>query len=216
MASYKMNVQKRQEIGSNKVNKLRAEKKIPAVIYKRGEETESLQVDLQEFQQTFRKAGTTSIIELNLDGEVRTVIVKDVQTHPVRPEILHIDFQELNMDEKLKVLVPIHLLNRDQIKVQPSVLTQLLNEIEVECLPGNIPNSADLDVSGMDFDTPLFVRDVDIAKDEDIEILMDYDTVVCTLTEPMEEEEEEEELEEGEEADAADVPVIGEDEEEEE
>ena len=215
MATYKMDVQKRQDIGSNKVNKLRAENLIPGVIYKRGEETESLQVDLKEFQHTFRQAGTTSIIELNFDGEVRTVIIKDVQTHPVRQEVLHIDFQELNMDEKLKVLIPVHLLHRDEIKVQPSVLTQLLNEVEVECLPNNIPNSADLDVSGMDFTTPLFVRDLDIAKDEDIEIQIDYDTVVCTLTEPMEEEEEEEELEDGEEdTDAADVPVIGEDDEE--
>lgn len=212
MASYKMNVQKREEIGSNKVNKLRAENLIPGVIYKRGEDTMSLQVGEREFRQTFRSAGTTSIIELDLDGEIHPVIVKDVQTHPVRDEILHIDFQELNMDEKLKVLIPVNLLNRDEVKLQPSVLTQLLNEVEVECLPGNIPNTADVDVSDMDFTTPLFVSDLDIAKDENIEILMDYETVVCTLTEPAEEEEETDEEETDEEA-SAEVPVIGEDEE---
>lgn len=131
--------------------------------------------------------------------------------HPVKNKVLHIDFQELNMDEKIKVLIPVHLLNRDEIKLQPSVLTQLLNEVEVECLPGNIPNTADVDVSGMDFATPLFVRDLDIAKDSNIEILAEEDIVVCTLSEPVEQEEDEET--DGEETEAADVPVVGEDEE---
>lgn len=214
MASYKMTATTRENIGSNKVNKLRVEKLIPGVIYKRGEETKSLQVDARDFQLTFRNAGTTSVIDLDLDGENHSVIVKDVQRHPVRNEILHIDFQELDMTEELRVLIPIHLMGRDEIHVQPSVLTQLLNEIEVQCLPGNIPNSADVDVSGMTFADPLFVSDLDLAKDENVTILTEADTVICTLTEPsMEEEEDEEDLDEEE---SAEVPVIGEDEDEEE
>lgn len=208
MASYKISAKAREDVGSNKVNKLRVEKLIPAVIYKKGEETKSLTVDEREFGLTFRKAGTTSVIELDVNGQTHPVIVKDVQLHPVRREVLHIDFQEINMDEKIKVLIPVNLLGRDEIKLQPSVLSQLLNEVEVECLPGNIPNTADVDVSNMDFTTPLFVRDLDIAKDSDIEILEEEDTVVCTLSEPQEVEEEE--LDEtDEETDAADVPVVG-------
>ena len=147
MSSYKIRVQSREGIGSNRVNKLRAEKLIPGVIYKRGEETRSLEVDEKVFQHVFRRAGTTSVIELDLDGETHSVIVKDVQMHPVKPQVLHIDFQALDMTERIKVLIPVHLLNREEIKLQPSVLTQLLNEVEVECLPGNIPNTADVDVS---------------------------------------------------------------------
>lgn len=213
MSSYKITVQSREGIGSNRVNKLREEKLIPGVIYKRGEETRSLQVDEKVFQQVFRRAGTTSVIDLDLEGETYSVIVKDVQMHPVKHKVLHIDFQELDMTERIKVLIPVNLLNREEIKLQPSVLTQLLNEVEVECLPGNIPNTADADVSDMDFTTPLFVSDLDIAKDENIEILDRQDMVICTLSEPQEEEEEE--IEEDEE-DAADVPVVGEEEDEEE
>lgn len=212
MSSYKITVQSREGIGSNRVNKLRAEKLIPGVIYKRGEETRSLEVDEKVFQHVFRRAGTTSVIELDLDGEAHSVIVKDVQMHPVRNQVLHIDFQALDMTEKIKVLIPVHLLNREEIKLQPSVLTQLLNEVEVECLPGNIPNTADVDVSDMDFTTPLFVSDLDIAKDKNLEILEEEDTVVCTLSEPQEEEEEE--IEETDEEESAEVPVIGEEEEE--
>lgn len=213
MSSYKITVQSREGIGSNRVNKLREEKLIPGVIYKRGEETRSLQVDEKVFQHVFRRAGTTSVIDLDLEGETYSVIVKDVQMHPVKHKVLHIDFQELDMTERIKVLIPVNLLNREEIKLQPSVLTQLLNEVEVECLPGNIPNTADADVSDMDFTTPLFVSDLDIAKDENIEILDRQDMVICTLSEPQEEEEEE--IEEDEE-DAADVPVVGEEEDEEE
>lgn len=212
MSSYKITVQKREGIGSNRVNKLRAEKLIPGVIYKRGEETKSLEVDEKVFEHVFRRAGTTSVIELDLDGETYSVIVKDVQMHPVRNQVLHIDFQALDMTERIKVLIPVNLLHREEIKLQPSVLTQLLNEVEVECLPGNIPNTADADVSEMDFTTPLFVSDLDIAKDENIEILDPQDMVICTLSEPQEEEEEE--IEEDEES--AEVPVVGEDEEDEE
>lgn len=210
MTSYKMNATKRDQIGSNKVNKLRTENQIPGVLYKKGENTESLQVDLKEFQQVFKHAGSTSVIDLNLGGQDHSVIVREVQTHPVKQTILHIDFLELNMDEILKVHIPVNLLHRDEIKLQPSVLSQLLNEVEVECLPGDIPNSADVDVSGMDFTTPLFVKDLDIFNDEKITMLTDEDTVVCTLSEPTEIEEDETDEEE---EVSAEVPVIGDDEE---
>lgn len=212
MSSYKITVQNREGIGSNKVNKLRAQKLIPGVIYKKGQETKGLQVDEREFQLIFREAGTTSVIDLDLDGSTHSVIVKDVQMHPVKNKVIHIDFQELDMSEKLKVLIPVHLLNRGEIKLQPSVLSQLLNEVEVECLPGNIPNTADVDVSDMDFTTPMFVKDLDIAKDANIKILEEEDTVVCTLSEPTAQEEEETD-EESDTTDAADVPVVGEEDE---
>ena len=213
MSSYKISVKNREDIGKNRVNKLRANSTIPAVIYKKGEETKSLQVDERDFRLTFREAGTTSVIDLDLDGTNHSVIVKDVQMHPVRNEVLHIDFQELNMDEKIKVLIPVILHGRDDIQLQPSVLSQLVNEVEVECLPGDIPNTADVEVSHMDFTTVITVKDLDIANNEAIEILMDEETVICTLSEPQEIEEEE--LEEDEEdVDAADVPVVGEEDEE--
>lgn len=210
MASPKMNIELRTGVGSNKVNKLRAKNLIPGIIYKRGAETLNVQVSESEFRKVYREAGTTSMIDLELDGKTHPVIIKDLQMHPVKNQFVHIDFQELNMDEKIRVLIPINLINRDNIQLQPSVLTQLLNEVEVECLPGDIPTTADVDVMDMDFIDPLFVKDLDIASNEAITILAELDTVVCTLSEPSLEEELDEELEE--EMDAADVPVISEEE----
>lgn len=214
MTSPKIKVENRSAVGSNKINKLRVKNLIPGVIYKRGEDTRHIQVDDSEFRKVYRVAGTTSVIDLELDGEVHPVIIKDLQSHPVKNQYLHIDFQELNMDEKLKVLVPINLINRDNIQLQPSVLTQLLNEVEVECLPSDIPSTADVDVAEMDFAAPKLVEDLDIASNEKISILTELDTVVCTLSEPSMEEEEE--LEDDMLEDAADVPLVSDDEEEEE
>jgi large subunit ribosomal protein L25 len=87
----------------------------------------------------------------------------------------------------------------------------MLDTIEIECLPGDIPESVGIDVSGMDFETPLYVKDLDIMNEEHVEVLTDPESIICTLNEPtMEEEEEEEEVE-----DPMSVPVVGEEDEEE-
>lgn len=185
-----MKIESREQIGSNKVNKLRADKLLPGVIYKRGAETQTVQVSEPEFTRVYKVAGSTSVIDLELDGKKYPVIVKDIQKHPFRNQILHIDFQELNMDETIKMFIPLYLINRDNIKLQPSVLTQMMDEIEIECLPNNIPSSVEIDVADMTFETPIHVNDLDIVNNEDITVLTDLDTVICTLSEPSQEAEE--------------------------
>ena len=145
MSTLTMKIESRENIGSNKVNKLRADKILPGVIYKRGDETKSVEVFEPEFLRVYRSAGTTSVINLDLNGEIHPVIIKDIQKHPFKNEILHVDFQELNMDETIKMFIPVNLINRDAIKLQPSVLAQMLDQVEIECIPNNIPNTADID-----------------------------------------------------------------------
>lgn len=208
-----LKVQHRTVTGSNKAKKLRADKLIPGVIYSRGEESKNVTVDAGEFFKTYRNAGTSAVIYLDLEGEEAPVLIREVQVDPVyKNEFVHIDFLKLDMKEKIKLNIPVVLLNRDSIKLQPSVLMQLIDEIEVECLPTYIPQTADIDVSDIDFDTAKLVRDADVANMDDVEVLTDLDQVVCTLSMPSIEEEEDEDLDE---EISADVPVIGEDEEEE-
>lgn len=184
MTTMKMQIEKREVFGKNKVNKMRVENLIPGVIYSREKETQHVNINSIEFLRVYRVAGTSSMIDLELDGVSTPVIIKEVQRHPVRGNFTHIDFQELNMKEKIKMHVPISLLNRDSIKLQPSTLMQFLDEVEIECLPGDIPFHAELDVENMDFATALYVSDLDIAKNDKIEILTELDQVVCTLSEP--------------------------------
>lgn len=210
-----LKVQHRTVTGTNQAKKLRAEKLIPGVIYSRGEETKNITVDAVEFLKTFRDAGSSAIIYLNLEGQEEPVLIREVQMDPIKEnEFIHVDFLKLDMTEKIKLNIPVVLLNREDIRIQPSVLMQLVDEIEVECLPTYIPQTADIDVSDIDLDTAKLVSDADVAQIDEVEILTDLDEVVATLSLPMEEEEEDE-LDE-EDVSAEDVPVIGEDEEEEE
>lgn len=207
MSNVKMKIETRTGIGSNRVRKMRVENYIPGVVYSRGEETKVVSVKNAEFMQAFKAAGSTAVIDLDLDGEILPVIIKNLQRDPVKGHIIHVDYQKLNMDEKIKMHIPIHLLNRDSILLQPSILMHLLDEVEIECLPGNIPNSAEVDVENMDFTTPKYVKDLNIASDPTITILTDLDVTVCSLSAPSTYTEEDTEV-------SVDVEVIGENTEE--
>lgn len=200
MPAIKMQIEERKETGKNAVKKMREENIIPAVIYSRGGETIHVSVSSSEFARVFKRAGSSSLLGLEVSGETIPAVIKEIQRHPVKGQILHIDFQKLNMDEKVKMTIPVILTNRDNIRLQPSILMQLLDQIEIECLPTDIPNGAEVDVENMDFTTPILVKDLDIAKNENVTILRDLEDVVCTLTQPSISEEEAE----GEEAD---IPV---------
>jgi len=193
MTALKLEVERRTELGKNAVNKLRREDKIPAVIYGKGEENINIKVDLSEFLKISKAAGVSAVFDLVLEGKSIPVVVKEIQRLSLKNKIVHIDFQKLNMNEEVRLTIPIVLVNRDNIRLQPSVLVQQLDQIEIECLPAHIPASAQVDVENMDFSTPIYVRDLDIAKNENITILRDLDDVVCSLTPPAAPRDEEEE-----------------------
>lgn len=214
MAKYSLNVQSRDAIGSNRVNKLRNQGIIPAVVYHRGEETESVQVNEREFNKVFSKAGTSTLVDLSTEEGPMTVLIKEVQNHPVRGNIIHIDFQAVNMNEAINVTVPVILRGRDEIRVQPSVLLQFIDEISVTCLPGDIPQTAEADVENMQIGDTLTVADLDIAGNDKLTLEFELDEPLCSLNQPEEEvlpEEGEEEAE----VSAADVPEIGDEDKEE-
>jgi len=219
MAAIKLQVENRTAIGKNKVDKVRQNDLVPGVLYGKGEETQHIQVDKRVFEKVYKTAGMSTLIDLELNGKTTPVLIKEVQKHPFKNQYLHIDFQALDMDEKVKLTIPIILNGRENIKIQPSILIQQLDEIEIECLPADIPQTIEVDVSNIDFNTPVFISDLDIFGDENITILREADDVIASLIEPtMEEELEEIEAaeEEGLEIEADEVPVIGEEDEEEE
>lgn len=209
MSDLVLNAKVRDTIGSGSNKKIRREELVPAVLYQRGEETKNLTVIAKELDKVVQEAGTSSIVTLDMDGTKKKVLIKDFQRHPFKNMYLHADFLGVNMDEKIKVSIPVVLLNRDEIYVQPSVLNQSLTELELECLPGDIPQQAEIDVQNMQYGDTFTVADLDIVKNEDLTILVDLDELVCSLQEPREEAIEED----VEDVDAADVEVIGEDEE---
>lgn len=213
MSDYKLKVEKRDSIGKNKVDKLRAENLIPGIVYTKGGEPVPVYAVEKELVKMINDAGTSSIIELNIDGSKQMGLFKEIQNHPFKNQVLHFDFYGVNMDETLRISIPVVLENRDNIKVQPSILLQLLDEVEVECLPTNLPSEAVADVSEMQIGDVLTVADTDVYKDENIKVLTNIEEAIASLSEPREEVVEEE-TDEAEEMDAADVPTVDETEEE--
>lgn len=206
MAEVKMAAEIRNEMGKNRARKLRKTGYIPGIVYGRGMETQAVKVNDHDFRKMLRKYGSSSLMDLDLDGEIIPVIIKEIQEHPIKDELLHVDFQKLRMDEKVKLTVPITIVGREAVETIETILVQQIDEVDIECLPGNIPQLVEADVSNIDLNTPLLIEDLNIAKDENIDILEDLKDPIAILTEAAEEEEEEELLDE----EMPEVEVIGE------
>ncbi|MDU3177305.1 MULTISPECIES: 50S ribosomal protein L25 [Anaerococcus] len=206
MADLVLNANNREATGKNKVNKLRAEELIPAVIYAKGEENLNVQVTSRDFDKVLRQAGTSTIITLDIDGENKDVLIKDYQTHPYKNQYLHVDFQAINQNETIRVSVPVVLLGRDDLRIDDAVLVQNLDTIEVECLPKYIPQTAEVEISEMEIGDAKTVADLDIFENDNITLLEEDDEVICSLQEASEEEISEDE--EGDDVDAAEVPTV--------
>ncbi|MDO5041075.1 MAG: 50S ribosomal protein L25 [Peptoniphilus sp.] len=206
-----LNLTKREVVGKNKVDKLRQNKEIPGIIYSKGQEAVKITAVEKDLMRVYSEAGTSNIVSVNIDGNEQKVLFKDIQRHPFKNQVLHFDLYLVDMSEKLRVTIPVVLLNRDDIKVQPSVLLQTMDEVEIECLPADLPSEASYDVMHMQIGDQVTIADLDIAKNDKIEILTEMDEIVASLQEPREEEisDEAEEV-------SADVPTVSETESEEE
>ena len=213
MEELVLNLKKREELGKNKVDKLRADQEVPGVIYSKGKEAISLTASEKDLKKIYREYGTSNLVSVDIDGDKQKALFKEIQMHPFKNQIMHFDLYLIDMTEKITVTVPVVLLNRDDVKAQPSVLLQILDEIEVECLPADLPSEATVNVQDMQIGDSLTVADLDIEGDDKIEILTDTEEVIASLQEPREEEIDEE-VEDT--ADAADVPTVSETEEPEE
>lgn len=215
MSELKVHATERSELGKNRANKLRQEKKVPAVVYGRDKENLHIALDARELEKVYGSAGMTTIVDVVLGDNEVPVLFKEVVRHPYKNQFIHVDFHAINMNERIRVQVPVVLLNRDDIRAEGNfVLMQGVSEVEIECLPADIPEEIAVDVSALGYDEPIFLKDLPIYQDENVTVHADGEEVIASLTEVQEQAEEEET--EGEETSAADVPVVGEEESEDE
>ena len=209
MANLVLQAEKREATGKNKVNKLRNSELIPGVVYAKNQENVNVQFEAREFDKVLRQAGTSTIITLDVNGEGKEVLIKDFQTHPYKNQFLHVDFQAIDQNQAIRVSVPVNLIGRDDLNADAGVLVQNIDVVEVECLPKYIPQTADVEIKDLQIGENKTVADLDIFKDENINVLADAEEVICSLQEVSEEEI----IDDEEAADAADVPTVDETEE---
>lgn len=131
------------DIQTTKPEKLRKIGKLPAVLYGHKVQNLNLIVDAREFDKVLRKAGESTIIELHTeDGKIHPVLIHDVQNHYLKSIPTHVDFYEVSMSEKLKASVALEFVGESQaVKAMGGVLVKVLNEVEVECLPADLPHN---------------------------------------------------------------------------
>jgi large subunit ribosomal protein L25 len=184
-----LEAQPRNAGNKNEARRVRRGGKVPAVLYGAGQGTLALAVDPRQVSRILHSAtGHNTIFDLALNGGERTkAMIVDWQYEPVKGGLLHIDLMRIAMDQKLKVSVPILLKGEAAgVKQQGGILEQILREVEIECLPGDIPSSIEADVSHLVFGTVLRVSD--LSRSEKLRFLTDPNQPVAHITSVKEEE----------------------------
>jgi len=201
----------RNTVGNGPARELRRQGRIPAVLYGPGKEPVLLSIDQNEFEKILKNQKTghllLDLVIRNGKESKRTAMIKELQTNPVSQAFLHVDFYEISMDRKIRVNVPVVAIGKAQGVELGGILQTVRRELEVLCLPGEIPASFEIDITNLDIGDSIHVEDIPLA--EGVEISADVNFTVITVLSPKMEAEEEAE-EEGEEGEA----VEGEDAEE--
>lgn len=187
-----LNAEIRQEIGKSEAKKLRKVDIVPAVIYKDGKESINLKMKYRDLYDVLHTtAGENVLVTLKIKGDKkakeRTCIIKEIQRHPVKENIIHIDLNEISLTEEIKVKIPVHPHGEPEGVVKDEgVLDQPLWEIEVECLPTDIPEKVEVEVAHMKIGDIIYVKDLKVPPK--VKILTDPELTVASVVPPAKEE----------------------------
>ncbi|MGI9259229.1 MAG: 50S ribosomal protein L25/general stress protein Ctc [Gammaproteobacteria bacterium] len=217
---FELEIEVRDKLGTGETRRLRKRGKVPAILYGGGKDPQSVMLEKDRLQlQMEQEAFYTSILTLNLNGETQAVIVKDVQRHPAKRQVLHLDFQRILADEKITLNVPIHLLGQEEavgVREQGGEVSHLTTDVEVSCLPKDLPEYLELDITDLELNQLLHLSDIKVPEGVELTALAhDQDPAVVSINPPRREEEDEvleaeEELEEGAELAEGEAPADGE------
>src|SRR6266850_1200221 len=177
----------RETTGKGPARQARFQKKVPAVIYGHGRPTQTLMVDALALEKALTGIEPEStLIELSVDGKTSRTLIREIQRHPIRPDIIHVDFYEIRGGEKIRLKVPVHLVGTpDGVRNAGGVLDQVTREVEIEVLPEHIPDRVELDVTALKIGDSLHVRDLSIAH---AAILTGADLTIAVVVPPRAEE----------------------------
>ena len=192
--------------GTSSSRRMRRSGSVPGVIYGAGKETINLSID---HNQLLRKLNIenflSSIISIQINDKKEDVLIKDIQVHPAKQQVIHLDFLRIKSDEVIRVKVPVVFLNEEQaagVKLEGGTVTPLMNEIEVSCLPKNLPENLEIDIIDMNVDDMLYLEDINLPEGVEIPLLTQEEptnepVVAIRVLRIAEEVVEEVELEEG-------------------
>ncbi len=162
---------------------------LPAVLYGKGLTTQSLKIKRADFDKLFRTAGESNLISLELGAQKTQVLVKDFQRDVIKDFIIHVDFYQVNMKEKITAEIPFNFVGESKaVRELGGMLMKELEAVEVECLPDDLLDHLDIDISGLDaFDDTIRLSDINLPST--MKLMADTSNVVVTIKEPRVEEE---------------------------
>ena len=206
--SHEIKVQRREDEGKGASRRLRRAGNVPAIVY--GGELDPVNIQLNHNEVLLASDNEwfySSILDLSLDGDIQPVLLRDVQRHPYRQQIMHLDFLRVSADEKLRTSVPLHFVNEEVSPAGKSAdvfISYEIREIAVECLPRDLPGSIEVDLSGLELGDTLYLSDIKLPEGVEIPQLAlgeDHDDAIVTArqarveVEPEVEEDEEQSAE---------------------
>ena len=208
----------REDAGKGASRRLRHEGKVPAIIYGAGRPPRALTFDHNKvLQQLENEKFYSSVLTIQVGDKSQAAILKDVQRHPARPFVMHLDFQRIVADQEIRMNVPLHFVGENVapgVKQSGGKISHLRTDVEVVCLPGNLPEYLELDVSKLELDEYLYLSDIELPEGVAIPELAQEEegeqqqpVVSCHIIKEVVIEEEVEEVE-------VEVPVVGEEAEE--
>lgn len=184
MATASLNATVRTENGKGAARKIRQAGNIPSVIYGHGREPQSLLTNARETERLLKGIATSAtVIELTIEGKVARTLIREIQRHPFKRHIMHIDFQELVAGETVSVRCPIAYVGvPDGVRHEGGLLDQIMHELHIEVDPSNIPNHIDVDVSGLKLGKSMHVSDLTVPAG--IKLMDDPDSTICVVQAP--------------------------------
>jgi len=184
MATVSLNANSRDATGKGAARTLRSQGQVPAVIYGHGREPQPLALNARDLDKMLGHIQAEStVIEVTVGGQTSKTLIREIQRHPIKRQILHVDFQALVAGEKVTVNIPIVLTGTPEgVRLGGGVLDQTLRELEIEVDPSNIPNHVELDVTNMVIGDSLHVSDLSLPPG--VEVLDDPETSVAVLAAP--------------------------------
>ena len=208
--THEIKVQRREDEGTGASRRLRLAGNVPAVVY--GGDLKPVSIELSHndvWLASQHEWFYASILDLSLNGDVQKVLLRDMQRHPFKQQIMHLDFQRVNANETIRTAVPLHFLNEDTSpagKAADVVITHELNEVNVTCLPGDLPEFIEIDLGAMVVGDIVHLSQVKLPKGVEIPELAlgaDHDVAVVVAKHGRVEAEPEDETDEA----SADVPA---------
>lgn len=192
--AHEIKVERRSDAGKGASRRLRHDAKIPAIVYGGGLDPVMIQIDheaiwLAQQNEWFY----SSILDLNLNGDVQQVLLRDMQRHPARARVLHLDFQRVMADQAIRASVPLHFINGATSpagKTSGVLIMHELNEVEISCLPGNLPEHIEVDLGALKVGDVLHLSNIVLPKGVEIPALKlgpDHDVAVVVARQQRQE-----------------------------